>query len=266
SISSQFVPELSAAAEKGTPRKADVLTAPPVSAAHAVVVAARNVGDPVDTAQLTNASTAAVAGVDRKQRFMSRLLKGPAEAGLVWLPLDPKEVRLCWEVIFTSRSRGEMYRVLVDAQKGQVWVRQCLTAYISDATYRVYTSDSPSPYSPGLGSPGSFQPMRVAPLLVTLPALDTNASPSGWIDDGVNETRGNNVDAHLDRNADDQPDLPRPQGSSFRVFDYPPDLNQDPTNYGAASAVQLFYESNWMHDRLYQLGFTEAAGNFQSDN
>jgi hypothetical protein len=159
-----------------------------------------------------------------------------------------------------------MFRMLVDAQTGEIWVRQCLTAYISNASYRVYTSDSPSPFSPGLSSPGSYQPMLVAPLLVTLPALDTNASPSGWIDDGVNETRGNNVDAHTDRNADDQPDLPRPQGSPFRVFDYPPDLNQDPTNYGAASVVQLFYLCNWMHDRLYQLGFSETAGNFQNSN
>src|SRR5256885_12920493 len=63
----------------------------------------------------------------------------------------------------------------------------------------------------------SAQPMQVPPILVTLSALDTNASPNGWIDDGVNETRGNNVDAHLDRNADDSPDLPRPQGSPFRV-------------------------------------------------
>ena len=41
---------------------------------------------------------------------------------------------------------------------------------------------------------------------------------------------------------------------------------QDPTNYASAAVVQLFYLNNWMHDRLYQLGFTEAAGNFQSDN
>jgi uncharacterized repeat protein (TIGR01451 family) len=28
----------------------------------------------------------------------------------------------------------------------------------------------------------------------------------------------------------------------------------------------LFYLCNWIHDRLYELGFTEAAGNFQSNN
>ncbi len=41
---------------------------------------------------------------------------------------------------------------------------------------------------------------------------------------------------------------------------------QDPTNYSAAAVVQLFYLCNWYHDKLYALGFTEAAGNFQSNN
>src|SRR5262249_44306381 len=131
----------------------------------------------------------------------------------------------------------------------------------------VFTSDSPSPFSPGFSTPNSSQPPLVSRSLVTLPALDTNASPSGWIADGDNETRGNNVDAHTDRTDDDIPDLPRPQGSPFRVFDFPMDLtSQEPTNYSAAAVVQLFYWCNWMHDRLYELGFTEAAGNFQNDN
>ena len=47
------------------------------------------------------------------------------------------------------------------------------------------------------------QPPLVPRTLVTLPALDTNASPAGWINDGGNETLGNNVDAHTDWNADD---------------------------------------------------------------
>jgi uncharacterized repeat protein (TIGR01451 family) len=111
------------------------------------------------------------------------------------------------------------------------------------------------------------QPALVPRTLVTLAALDANASPNGWIDDLVNETRGNNVDAHTDRNNDNIADLPRPAGSPFRVFDFSMDLaTQDPTAYSNASVVQLFYLCNWYHDRLYQLGFTEAAGNFQNTN
>ena len=44
------------------------------------------------------------------------------------------------------------------------------------------------------------------------------------------------------------------------------DLNQAPSTYKDASNTQLFYWTNFMHDRLYQLGFTEAAGNFQVNN
>jgi hypothetical protein len=49
-------------------------------------------------------------------------------------------------------------------------------------------------------------------------------SPNSWINDGDNDTQGNNVDAHLDLNADDVPDLPRPTGSPFRVFDFFQDM------------------------------------------
>src|ERR1019366_8951661 len=125
----------------------------------------------------------------------------------------------------------------------------------------------PAPFSPGYSTPTTSQPPLVSRTLLTLAALDTNASPAGWINDGGNETLGNNVDAHADWNSDNLPDLPRPQGSPFRVFDFPLDLaTQDPTNYVQAATVQLFYWNNWMHDKLYELGFTEAAGNFQNDN
>ena len=42
--------------------------------------------------------------------------------------------------------------------------------------------------------------------------------------------------------------------------------SQDPSAYASASVVQLFYLCNWYHDKLYELGFTEAAGNFQNNN
>ena len=47
-------------------------------------------------------------------------------------------------------------------------LRRCLTDYLSDATYRVYTSDSPSPFSPGHPTPASTQPPEVPRALLTL--------------------------------------------------------------------------------------------------
>src|SRR5207253_10294109 len=41
---------------------------------------------------------------------------------------------------------------------------------------------------------------------------------------------------------------------------------QAPSTYRDAAVTQLFYWCNFMHDKLYELGFTEAAGNFQVNN
>jgi len=118
---------------------------------------------------------------------------------------------------------------------------------------------------PGLPTPDTTQAPLVQRQLIKLSALDTNASPNGWINDADRDTQGNNVDAHTDLNADDLPDLPRPT-SATRVFDFPLDLTNGPGTYSEAAVVQLFYWCNWYHDKLYELGFTEAAGNFQNDN
>ena len=266
-LSSQFIPDPAGAAERDVPNWRAVVAAPPISATKAVAAAAANIGEQVAEADVTPEPQTGEASPEQRQRFKAPGLNGTAEARLVWLPMSRDRLRLSWEVTLTSRARGEMFRVLVDAQNGEAMLRRSLTQYISDASYRVFTSDSPSPFSPGYATPVTNQPPLVARTLVTLPALDTNASPAGWINDGGNETLGNNVDAHTDRNNDNGPDLPRPQGSPFRVFDFPMDLTtQDPTNYSPAAVVNLFYVCNWMHDKLYELGFTEAAGNFQSNN
>jgi hypothetical protein len=265
-LCSQFVPDPAAAAKTGGPNRAALLAAPVIKAPQAVTLAGQNVGVDLKADGVTAASEL-VTGPGQRQKFTGPGLKGDAEVKLIWLPMDKDTLRLCWDVILTSRARGELFRVLVDAQTGEPLLRRCLTDYLSDASYRVFTSDSPSPFSPGHATPLTTQPPLVARTLVTLPALDTNASPAGWINDGGNETLGNNVDAHTDRDDNDLPDLPRPAGSPFRVFDFPMDLaTQDPTNFSSAAVAQLFYCCNWMHDKLYELGFTEAAGNFQSNN
>jgi extracellular elastinolytic metalloproteinase len=50
-------------------------------------------------------------------------------------------------------------------------------------------------------------------------------------------------------------------------FNYELDLTAtDPKTYVNASVTQLWYTSNMYHDLLYTLGFTEAAGNFETNN
>ena len=264
-IASQFMPNPDQAADHGATNRRALLVNQPISAKEAVAIAARNAGETADTTLISSLGASAMP--DKTEKFKAPFLLGETQSKLIWLPMDEQTLRLCWDVTLTSRKRGEMFRVLVDAETGVVQVRHNLTEYLQDATYRVFTSDSPSPFSPGYSTPVTNQPPQVSRSLVTLPALNTNASPLGWINDGGNETLGNNVDAHTDINNDDLPDLPRPQGSPARVFDFPMDLTtQNPSAYSQAAVVQLFYWNNFMHDKLYELGFTEAAGNFQSNN
>jgi hypothetical protein len=263
SVASHFLPDAPLAATRGTPRRAALLAAPTISAAEAVAIAGRNIGEAIHAGEV--AATDAAQGTEKKQSFRGAVLRG-ATVRLTWLPMAKDNARLCWEVVLTGKTSGEMFRVLVDASTGEAQLRRCLTNYISEATYRVFTGDSPTPMLPSHASPSTAQPPEVPRTLVTLSALNTTASPNGWIDDGVNETRGNNVDAHLDLDANDIADLPRPQGSPNRVFDFSLDLTQAPSTYRNAAVTQLFYWCNWMHDKLYGLGFTESAGNFQLNN
>jgi uncharacterized repeat protein (TIGR01451 family) len=258
SLSSRFLPDLATAADNGTPGRVGLQSAPPVSAKQAILLAGQNIG-----AGLTPARILENGGL--VDGYL--LYKTPEQASvrLVWLPLHRSALRLAWEVLVTKSDTHESFQLVIDAQTGQVHLRQNLTCHISNATYNVYDSYSPSPFGPSLQTPGTFQPPLTNRTLIVTSALDTNASPAGWIPDGSNTTTGNNIDAFLDRNFDEQPDQPRPQGTN-RVFDFTLDLTMDPTNYIDASTVQLFWRANWYHDRLYELGFTEAAGNYQDNN
>ena len=264
-VCSRFLGDLAAAAEVGTPNHAAALVAPGVSVVQAIITAAAGLDLKLDARQCV--SDGLDAGVEKRQRFRVTGLLGETEAALTWLPMNRTDLRLCWDVTLTVPARGEMFRILVDAQTGQALLRRCLTAYLSDASYRVFTSDSPSPFSPGHSTALTNQPPLLSRQLLTLTALSTNASPAGWITDGENTTLGNNVDAHLDKDNNNVPDPgSRPTGSPFRIFDFPMNLTQAPVTYTNATVVQLFYLNNWMHDKLYDLGFTEAAGNFQTAN
>ena len=264
-LSSEFIPSAIQAADPALLAAVQSGADLPLSSPQALVTAVTNIGDRFAINDVLAQTD--TAGVTRQQTFTATDgIKGDARAELTWFPASRTQLKLCWQVLFTSQWRDEMYLTLVSADTGEILYRRNLTTEGSEVTCRVYTNASPTPLLPGWPTPNTTQPTPVERGLVTFTALDDTASPNGWINDGDNETRGNNVDAHLDRNDDNLADLPRPTGNPSRVFDFPLDLTTAPANYGEAATVQLFYWDNWMHDALYQLGFTEAAGNFQADN
>ncbi|HKQ96252.1 MAG TPA: M36 family metallopeptidase [Candidatus Polarisedimenticolia bacterium] len=126
-----------------------------------------------------------------------------------------------------------------------------------------------------------------------LPLGSSPQSPQGWFirQAGRFQTIGNNVDAKDDQADDDEgtighradgglngdftggpfvfrnlyaqngpyaAEAPLAVASAERLAGALPDLD--------AAVVNLFYVTNWYHDFMYHLGFTEAAGNFQKDN
>jgi probable HAF family extracellular repeat protein len=278
-LSSHFLPNPETAAKLSPQNRRALISAPPVSARRAGAAAANSIGETVDETALTGGP------IDPQNpaggaRFTGNTLFGEAGVNFVWLPMDRTSLRLCFAVDLTSRATGERFLVLIDAQTGQALVRQSLTSY-DVPSYRVFTSDSPAPASPGLAAPGSNQGSDLSTpgieyatrALVNESSVRSAAgSPNGWIYSGQNTTIGNNVDARIDRDnsgALTYGDVTktRPVGSPTLVFDPDPSLSfaLEPTTYENSSVVNLFYWCNWMHDRLYELGFVDAH-NFEQDN
>ncbi|WP_428263838.1 M36 family metallopeptidase [Haliangium sp.] len=106
--------------------------------------------------------------------------------------------------------------------------------------------------------------------IVAGPGAGNTESPVGWLFSGTHSSvdiAGNNVHAYLDTDANGSPDS---GGNSVSDGNFVSvvDLGQDPNvAINKDVAVQnLFYFNNVIHDKLYQHGFTETAGNFQEDN
>lgn len=243
-----------------------------ISAVDAIRIAAANVGIVMHADPLPES---AELGVGRKQTWLNPPEFRPDEpitSELLYFPLTRGDVRPAWSVLIPEIGIGNTYEMMIDATNGQVlrrWNRLHFST-TEPITFRVYTSDSPAPGSPGTSTPSGVQSPFVLQSLVTVNPGDISAiNPNGWIDDGTNETQGNNVNAYLDRDGTpNSPDLPRVSGTPYRVFDFTHDPSLTPldsTNQSAA-VVQLFYLSNFYHDRLWAMGFDEPAKNFQTDN
>jgi extracellular elastinolytic metalloproteinase len=235
---------------------------PPLSATDAVQVAAAGLGltpegqpqvisqwgDPAET------TLVAAPGVSLDD----------VTARLHYVPTEEGSAVLTWELILRTPDGDHWYDLSVgDTVSGIVTQND----WVDHSVYNVLPPPTESPQD------GGFQ-------LISSPE-DPTASPFGWHDtNGVagpefTDTRGNNVDAHLDRNNNNVPDadelggVPRPNGGPNLDFSgFTQDPTQQPTvqqNQNVAQ-VNLFYINNLLHDVHYKYGFTEAAGDFQVNN
>lgn len=184
-------------------------------------------------------------------------------AKLVYYHLGSGDIELAWELKLNTLDQKFWGNVWVDAHSSDCTVLdECNWITGADEQYEVF---GPLPKE---------SPSEGDRTIVTHPA-DPLASPFGWHDvDGVEgseytTTRGNNVCAQTDLNADDSDcgtENPPDGGPSldFTGALVPLDLStQEPNEYQNAAVVNLFYHNNIMHDILYHYGFDEISGNFQ---
>jgi hypothetical protein len=238
-----------------------------VSVEEAVAVAAASIGNTVNADEIKPATS---SNPKLSYQFFDAPGLSRSWAQQVWLPMNESTARLAWEVNVESAVKG-MFNVVVDAESGEMVCRHSMSAADSVPQYLVFPDTSPTPMSPGFDTPAeaTIQPAQISRQLIQIQSLNPVASPNGWINDNVGTTTGNNVDSYADRNGDNAPDSgsrPTGGGPGSRTFNPEMDLTQDPSSHISASIIDLFYTCNWAHDRLYSLGFTESAGNFQSDN
>lgn len=158
----------------------------------------------------------------------------------------------------------EWYNTLVDANTGELLIRYNI---VSDVQGQVFTN------SPGIAGTGARTLQQFAPQFgVTDP----------WVGSGTVST-GNNVDAYLDRDANNSPDTTTTaatgsnpgltsgradttKGTPAGEFTFAYSSSNAPTVQQANAVANLFWFNNYMHDWMYSLGFTESARNFQTNN
>jgi subtilisin family serine protease len=182
------------------------------------------------------------------------LAREAIRARLVYYPVAEDALRLAWEFRVHRPRVPEWWMLYVDATSGEVLRKENL---YRNAAYRVLALPAMSP------DDGPHA-------LIGNPA-DAVASPHGWHDtDGAvgaeyTDTRGNNVFAQEDTNADNAGGY-RPNGTATLTFNFAANLALAPSSYQAAAIVNLFYWNNLCHDIFYRYGFDEASGNFQQNN
>ncbi|KAL3443255.1 extracellular metallo proteinase mep [Aspergillus insuetus] len=193
--------------------------------------------------------------LDGVQRFSfegtSGALSKPV-ASLAYFVRSDKEIGLVWAV---ETDLGDNWLTsYIDGVSGKVV--HGVVDYVASATFEVY------PW-------GVNDPDQGDRELLTDP-WDSMASEFTWLatgDDNYTTTWGNNGVAQINPSGYPGYLLNYRPNSTSLDFEYPyKPTNPIPLKYANASVTQLFYTTNHYHDLLYHLGFTEKAGNFETNN
>lgn len=143
-----------------------------------------------------------------------------------------------------------------------------------NATYRVIPLPYEAPsFMPGASS--TWHAQRTNPWTAgsaNATTLKWHSTDAGGTD--YNYTRGNNVWAYEDRTNNNTATIAKSASSTTALpnltFDFTPDYTLEPTVTTPPNQqfniTNLFYFNNIIHDVLYNYGFDEVSGNFQTNN
>ncbi|RYP03110.1 hypothetical protein DL764_005371 [Monosporascus ibericus] len=174
------------------------------------------------------------------------------EARLVYFAKPDGTLALTWRV--ETDVLDDWLLTYIDASSNEEI--HGVVNYVAEATYEVF------PW--GINDPDEGDRETVTD------PWDLDASEFTWHSDGSRNyttTWGNNGFAQSNPTGGSQYENNYRPSSSSLSFEYPYDISMStPSSYIDASVAQLYYTANLYHDLLYDLGFTEEAGNFQQNN
>ncbi|KAI0535457.1 extracellular elastinolytic metallo proteinase [Xylaria digitata] len=174
------------------------------------------------------------------------------EARLVYFVKSDGELALTWRV--ETDVLDNWLLSYVDAKTNEEI--HGVVDWVQDAKLRVY--------------PWGVNDPDVGSRTVLTDPWDAVNSEFTWFGDGstsYTDTRGNNAAAQTNPTGGSTWESNYRPASSTLDFEFDWSASwSPPSSYANASVVQLFYTANVYHDVLYDLGFTEAAGNFEKNN
>lgn len=220
----------------------------------------RAVADVRADALVDTTLTRAPEGANRSARFARGSFAKDVDISLVWLAVQGR-LRLAWSVLLEPEGLPQAYDVVVDAESGDVLLRRNRVKY-ADGRGRVVQSSVTAAADPRRPDPQPFgsdgTPAGCPPVTNHLVQDLTSAfRDSAWTLGNTGRLAGNATEVFR-RTSGAQAALGTFDGAAW-WFDFP-------FNTADAAETTLFFTTNFAHDFFYDLGFDEAAGNYQVDN
>jgi len=209
------------------------------------------------------------------------------KANLVYQLNNQDKLILCWNFAIEEPRGSKYWSIKADVTTGEIIDKRNLTitcnSYnIKHIGHKKISSIEKHHELTTQSTSMSGAMYQVFPLGIESPNHGTRsllsnpsnslASPYEWHDtNGVagaeyTITRGNNVAAREDIDGNNSTLGASPNGGASLTFDFPITSGVEPSVNQNAALTNLFYWNNIVHDITYKYGFTEAAGNFQSNN